>query len=112
MLVLQATGVEAESALAYATLHQLLRPILVRASQLPGPQQQALRIALGLEAGSAPDRFLISLPALTLLSAGATAQPALVVLSDLHWPDDPSREIVALLARRLAADPIAVPPSA
>ena len=107
-LVLQATGVEAESALAYATLHQLLRPILDRASQLPGPQQQALRIALGLEAGSAPDRFLISLAVLTLLSEAATAQPVLVLLDDLHWADDPSREIVAFVARRLESEPIAL----
>ncbi len=108
MLVLQATGVEAESALAYAMLHQLLRPVLDRASKLPAPQQQALRIALGLEAGSAPDRFLISLAALTLLSEAATAQPVLVVLDDLHWADDPSREIVAFVARRLESEPIAL----
>ena len=51
MRVLQAAGVEAESALAYATLHQLLRPIQQRRSDLPGPQREALGVALGAEPG-------------------------------------------------------------
>jgi DNA-binding CsgD family transcriptional regulator/tetratricopeptide (TPR) repeat protein len=108
MRVLHATCVEAESALAYATLHQLLCPILHVAAELPPPQQQALRIALGLEAGGAPDRFLISLAALTLLSEAATEQPILCVLDDMHWADDPSREIVTFVARRLESEPIAL----
>ena len=79
MRVLHATCVEAESTLAYATLHQLVRPILACASELPQPQQRALRIALGLEVGTSPDRFLISLAALTLLSEAATQQPLLCI---------------------------------
>ena len=101
MLVLHATCVEAESALAYATLHQLVRSILRCAAEIPAPQQRALQIAFGVEAGNAPDRFLISLAALSLLSEAATAQPVLCVLDDMHWADEPSLEIVAFVARRL-----------
>jgi len=108
MRVLHATCVEAESTLAYATLHQLVRPILACASELPQPQQRALRIALGLEVGTSPDRFLISLAALTLLSEAATQQPLLCIVDDVHWADEPSREIVAFVARRVESEPIAL----
>jgi len=83
MLVLLAECVEAASALAYAALHQLVRPILRYAAEIPAPQQRALRIAFGVEAGNAPDRFLISVAALSLLSEAATEQPVLCVLDDI-----------------------------
>jgi DNA-binding CsgD family transcriptional regulator len=107
MRVLRVTCVEAESTLAYAALHELLRPILSCASDLPVPQRRALQIAFGVEGGST-DRFLISLAALTLLSEAATHQPLLCVLDDAQWADEPSREIVAFVARRLGSEPVAV----
>ena len=67
MRVLAATGVEAESALGYASLQLLLLRLLDRGGALPAPQASALRVALGLEAGDPPDRFLVSLATLTLL---------------------------------------------
>lgn len=39
--VLRSHGVEAESELAFAALHQLVRPILDRRAQLPEPQAAA-----------------------------------------------------------------------
>src|SRR5215467_10688946 len=59
MRVLRALGVEAESELAFAALHQLLRPVLDELGRLPAPQADALRGALGLGATPAGDRFLI-----------------------------------------------------
>jgi DNA-binding NarL/FixJ family response regulator len=112
MRVLNVAGVEAESSLAFAALHQLLRPVQHHAGELPAPQRQALRIALGLEAGSAPDRFLISLASLTLLSDVASQQPILCVLDDAHWADEPSLEVVRFVARRLETEPIALLASA
>jgi DNA-binding NarL/FixJ family response regulator len=108
MRVLQATGVEAESDLAYATLHQLLRPLQPRSNNLPEPQQHALRVALGEEAGSPPDRFLISLAVLTLLSDVASQRPILCVLDDAQWADAPSLEVLRFVARRLDSEPIAL----
>ena len=50
MRVLSVTGRESESKLAFAGLHQLLRPVLSSAAGLPGRQAQALPGALGLAA--------------------------------------------------------------
>src|SRR5262245_7983943 len=65
MTVLGAAGAEAEAALAYAALHQLLRPVLGRVDGLPEPQAAALEVALGRRSGAAPDRFMVSLAVLT-----------------------------------------------
>jgi DNA-binding CsgD family transcriptional regulator/uncharacterized protein HemY len=108
MTVLSAAGAESESALAYATLHQLLRLVLDRAGRLPGPQARALGIALGGEAGQAPDRFMISLAALTLLSEVAGERPVLCLVDDAHWADRPSLDVLAFAARRVQSDPIAL----
>jgi DNA-binding NarL/FixJ family response regulator len=108
MRVLYATCVESESSLAYAVLHQLLRPVQHSVSRLPAPQQHALDVALGLELGGAPDRFLISLAALTLLSELASQQPILCVVDDAQWSDEPSLEVLRFILRRLEAESIAV----
>src|SRR5688572_1357513 len=65
----QIAGVEAEMELPFAGMHQLCAPMLDRLDALPPPQRQALRVALGVATGSPPDRFLISLAMLSLLSA-------------------------------------------
>src|ERR1700727_2245093 len=67
--VLSVTGRESESNLAFAGLHQLLRPVLSSAASLPGRQAQALMGALGLAADpAAPDPLVIGVAVLTLLS--------------------------------------------
>ena len=59
MRVLSVTGRESESRLAFAGLHQLLRPVLSSAAGLSGRQAQALTGALGLAADPvAPDPLL------------------------------------------------------
>ena len=45
--------------------------MLERVDRLPAPQQEALRLAFGLSEGPAPDRFLLGLAALSLLSDAA-----------------------------------------
>jgi DNA-binding NarL/FixJ family response regulator len=108
MTVLAAAGAEAEATLAYATLHQLLRPLLGGLDQLPEPQARALGVALGLQAGATPDRFLVSLAALTLLAEAAGERPLLCLLDDAQWADVPSLEVVRFVARRIQSDPIAL----
>src|SRR3954454_6580974 len=66
--VVRAAGVQSEMELAFAGLHQLLAPMLDRLERLPGPQRDALRTALGVSAGPVPDRFLVGLAVLGLLS--------------------------------------------
>src|SRR5918994_281152 len=75
-------GVEAEMELPFAALHQLCAPMLARLPALPKPQQDALTVALGLASGSAPDRFLVGLAVLSLLSAVAEDQPLLCFVDD------------------------------
>ena len=76
MRVVRAVGVESEMELAFAGLQQLCAPLLDRLERLPAPQRDALGIAFGLRAGGAPDRFLVGLAALTLLSEAAEEGPA------------------------------------
>ncbi|HEX2034700.1 MAG TPA: ATP-binding protein, partial [Chloroflexota bacterium] len=108
MRLLRAAGVEAESTLAYATLHRLLRPVLGWTSRLPGPQAGALAVAFGLQAGATPDRFLVSVAVLTLLSEVAGTQPLLCLVDDVQWADTASAEVLAFVARRLEAEPVAL----
>src|SRR5580693_4361667 len=107
LCVLEAAGAVAESDLAYATMHQLLGPLLPRVDGLPGPQAAALRIALGLQAArDTPDPFLVSLAVLTLLSDAG--QPVLCLVDDVQWADGPSVGVLAFVTRRLRAEPIVV----
>ena len=71
MRPLRAAGVESEMELAFASLHQLCAPLLESAERLPPPQRHALEIAFGLSEGPVPDRFLVGLALLTLLSEAA-----------------------------------------
>ena len=108
MRVLTGAGVEAESELPFAGLHQLLWPILDLADELPDVQTGALRGAFGLSADRVEDRFLVSVAVLSLLTATADAQPLLCVVDDAHWLDGASAEALVFVTRRLQADPIAV----
>jgi DNA-binding CsgD family transcriptional regulator len=105
--VAQITGVESEIELAYAGLHQLCAPMLDRLDALPKPQQAAIRVALGLESGDPPDRFLVALAALSLVSAIAEDQPLLCVIDDFQWLDDASARVLEFIARRLLAESVA-----
>jgi len=106
--VLQALGVESEMELPFAGVHQLCRPVLDRLERLPDPQREALEVAFGLREGAAPDRFLVALAVLTLLSDVAEAQPLLCVVDDAQWLDEASTLALAFVARRLLAEPIAI----
>jgi DNA-binding CsgD family transcriptional regulator len=108
MRVLDTVGVEPESALAYATLHRLLHPVIDQVRALPAPQALALSVALGLVRGEVPDRFLVAVAALTLLSDIASDGSVLCMVDDLQWADPPSAEVLAFVGRRLASEPIAM----
>jgi DNA-binding CsgD family transcriptional regulator len=99
-------GIESEMELGFAALHQLVRPFLPALNRLPGPQQKALASAFGLSDGAAPDRFLVGLAVLTLLSEIANDQSLLCVIDDAQWLDQTSAEVLAFAARRLHADRI------
>ena len=108
MLVLRADGVEAESDLAFAGLHGLLRPVLAHLSELPQPQSAALAGALGLAPSTGSDRLLISAAVLGLLAAAAEDGPVLCVVDDAQWVDRPSADALVFAARRLQAERLAM----
>jgi DNA-binding CsgD family transcriptional regulator len=105
-LVARAAGVQSEMELAFAGLHQLCAPMLDHAESLPGPQRDALRTAFGLSAGPVPDRFLVGLAVLGLLSETAGERPLVCVVDDQQWLDRASAQALGFAARRLAADPV------
>ncbi|HWD76538.1 MAG TPA: LuxR C-terminal-related transcriptional regulator [Solirubrobacteraceae bacterium] len=104
--IARVTGVESELELCFAVLQQLCAPMLDRLERLPGPQREALRVAFGLTAGHPPDRFLVALGVLSLLSEVADEQPLLVVVDDAQWLDQGSAQALAFVARRLLAEPV------
>jgi len=108
--VLGITGVECEAQLPFAALHQLLRPLLGSLSRLPDVQRHAIAAAFGAEAAQAPapERFMIALAALNLLTEAAALKPVLVVVDDLQWLDRPTQEVLAFVGRRISADPVVV----
>src|ERR1700733_1378879 len=106
--VMRAWGVESEMELAFAALQQLCAPLIDRLDRLPGPQQDALAVAFGLRAGNPPDRFLVGLAVLSLLSEVAEEQPLLCVVDDAQWLDRASAQALVFVARRLLAESVAL----
>ena len=106
--VARAAGVESEMELPFAGLHQLCAPMLDRLERLPDPQRDALGTAFGLSSGESPERFLVGLAALTLLSDIADERPLVCVVDDAQWLDRASAQALAFVARRLRAEAVAM----
>jgi DNA-binding CsgD family transcriptional regulator len=104
--VIRTVGVQSEMELAFAALHQLLSPVLDRLDGLPAPQRDALSVAFGIAAGPAPDRFLVGLAVLGLLSDASERQPLVCVLDDEQWLDRASAQVLAFVARRVYAESV------
>ncbi|WP_250009036.1 AAA family ATPase [Actinoplanes sp. M2I2] len=101
-------GVESETQFAFAGLHQLCAPMLDHMGALPDPQQAALGVAFGLRGGAAPDRFLVGLAILNLLAEVAEEGPLLCLVDDAQWLDQASAQVLAFVARRVAAERMAL----
>ena len=102
--VVRAAGVESEMELPYAGLQQLCVSMLDHLEHLPQPQADALRTAFGLIEGPAPDRFLVGLAVLSLLSEAAAQRPLVCVVDDCQWLDRASAQALAFAARRIQAE--------
>lgn len=106
--VARAAGVESEMELAFAGLKQLCTPLLGSLAGLPGPQRDALGTVFGLSTGEAPDRLLVGLAVLGLLSQAAEERPLVCLVDDGQWLDQASAQGLAFVARRLLAEPVAL----
>ncbi|WBQ08177.1 helix-turn-helix transcriptional regulator [Kribbella sp. CA-293567] len=105
--VARAAGIESEMELVYSGLQQLVHPFLDRLDRLPAPQRDALGTAFGLVSGPAPDRFLVGLAVLSLLSeAAGQERPVLCVVDDAQWLDRMSAQVLAFVSRRLEAESV------
>jgi AAA ATPase domain len=104
--VVRAAGVQSEMELPFAALHQVCAPVLDNLERLPAPQRDALRIAFGMTAGPAPDRFLVGLAVLGLLADVAEQQPLMCLLDDEQWLDRSSAQVLGFVARRLVAESV------
>jgi DNA-binding CsgD family transcriptional regulator len=106
--VTRTKGIEADMELAYASLHQLCAPFLSGIDGLPEPQRGALRVAFAMAAGDPPDRFLVGLAVLTLLTRASEDRPVLVLVDDAQWLDQVSLQTLEFVARRLLAEAVAM----
>ena len=106
--IARSVGVESEMELAFAGLHQLCAPLLDRLDRLPVPQRDALGTAFGLSVGPPPDRFLVGLAVLSLLSDAAEAQPLICLVDDAQWLDRASTQVLGFVARRLGAESVVI----
>ncbi len=104
--VARAGGVQSEMELAFAGLSQLLAPMLDRLERVPGPQREALQTAFGISRGEAPDRFLVGMAALALLSEAADEQPLICLVDDEQWLDRASAQVLGFVARRLQEESV------
>ena len=102
--LLRVSGVESEMDLGFAALHRLLGPYLSSLGALPQPQREAVESSFGLRPGPAPDRFLVGLAVLTLLSDAAASEPLLCTVDDAQWVDPESLAALSFVGRRLLAD--------
>lgn len=104
--VMRTAGVQSEREFPFAALHQLCAPLLDRLARLPAPQRDALQTAFGVATGPPPDRFLIGLAVLSLLSEAPDQQPLICLIDDEQWLDPASAQVLAFVARRLLAESV------
>jgi predicted ATPase len=105
--VFRAVGIEAERELPYAALIELCRPGVSEVERLPESQRNAIEVVFGRRNANAPDRMLVGLAFLSLLSSLSSKVPLLCVVDDTQWLDISSAQVIAFAARRVSRQPVA-----
>jgi DNA-binding CsgD family transcriptional regulator len=105
---LATVGVESEAELAFAGLHQLLRPVIGALTQQPESLRQALEAALGLGVDDKPDPYRVAVAAFQLICEVADSVPLVLVVDDAHWLDRSTQSVIAFIGRRLEAEHVAL----
>ncbi|MFF7160747.1 ATP-binding protein [Streptomyces sp. NPDC008086] len=101
-LVLRGCGVEFEADVPYSGLHQVLLPLEGELRSLEHGPRSALTVALGGDAGAAPDRARVSGAVLALFRRAAARRPLVVILDDVQWFDRASAGALGFVSRRLS----------
>ena len=104
--VLTARGRQSEINLPFASLHQLIYPLLSRVDTLPSRQREALLACFAMSDSTEANPFFTFLAVLELLVDAAAAAPVLISLDDAHLMDPPSVDVLAFVARRLGGERI------
>ncbi|MER6165584.1 helix-turn-helix transcriptional regulator [Streptomyces violaceorubidus] len=100
-VVIRAAGVEAESGLPLAGLHQLLHPLLPTVDSLDEVHRTVFDAAFGRGRGKPPSVMSLGIAVLDLLSLAASTRPLLLVLDDGQWLDASSVAVLGFAGRRL-----------
>lgn len=100
------SGLQSQSEVGFAGIHELIHPILAHTAALPPRQRMALLTAFGLAEGPTPDRLLVSLAVLGLLEEAASRRRLILIIDDVQWLDQSSLEVLAFVARRLSNAPL------
>ena len=105
---LRTSGLQVESKLPFAGLHQLLGPLLPKVASLPEAQREVLESVLAVRAPVAHHSFAVAAAVLALLALAADEQPVLLVVDDAHWLDPGSLEALLFAYRRLGEESLAL----
>ncbi len=100
-----------EADLSFAGLCDLLTDALpAMAAEIPGPQREALEIALLLRpAGNEPPTArAVGLAVLAALRACVSEGPVLVAIDDVQWLDEASLDALAFALRRVIGGPLSL----
>ncbi|WP_405883196.1 AAA family ATPase [Streptomyces sp. NBC_01136] len=106
--VVRAIGVETESVLPFAGLHQVLHPLLPRAGELHDDHRALIETVFGQLSGTVPSVMTLGVAVLDLLALVASKAPLLIVIDDGHWFDAPSAEVLSFISRRLSGDTVGI----
>lgn len=104
--VLSCAGVQCQTMVGYAGVHELIHPILNHVDALPKHQKSALLGALGLAEYAPPDPLLIGVAMLGLIEEAAAHRPLLLVVDDAQWLDGSSLHILTFVGRRVSSSPV------
>src|SRR4051794_16872683 len=109
--VLVHRAAEAEAALAFTALADLVGPVLDLVDEaLPAPRRRALRVALLLDEPGAepPAPQAIGLALLDVLTALCAERDVLVAIDDLQWLDSSTARVLPLALRRMTGERLKV----